>query len=236
MKVGIIGAMDEEITYLKSKLLNLEENNIANYIYFTGQINNIHIILFKSGIGKVNAAIGTTLLIDRFSPNYIINTGSAGAFSEELNIGDVVIPSEIRHHDVDTTIFGYEYGQIPGMPAAFSPDSKLLSITETALKRINSNAATDKVLGTGDSFMDTNISPKNFDKFLPKIDAVEMEAAAIAQTCYQLNIPFVIIRSISDAPGKEAKETFKKYLETASKNSATMVLEIINELAKYEIN
>ena len=83
--------------------------------------------------------------------------------------------------------------------------------------------------------MDTNITPKNFDKFLPKIDAVEMEAAAIAQTCYQLNIPFVIIRSISDAPGKEAKDTFKKFLDTASKNSSAMVLGIVSELAKYKI-
>ena len=118
LKVGIIGAMDEEVEILKQALQNREDHTIAGYELFTGQMHGVEVVLLKSGIGKVNAAIGTTLMLQTFQPTCVINTGSAGGFAAELEVGDVVISSEVRHHDVDVTIFGYEHGQVPGLPAA----------------------------------------------------------------------------------------------------------------------
>lgn len=117
MKLAVIGAMEEEVTILRSKLKDAKQEMIAHCEFTTGDYEGIEVILLKSGIGKVNAAISTTLLLDRFKPDYVINTGSAGGFHHTLNVGDVVISTDVRHHDVDVTAFDYEYGQVPGLPA-----------------------------------------------------------------------------------------------------------------------
>ena len=118
MKVAIIGAMEEEVTILRDKLENLKQETIAGSEFNIGTLNGVDVIVLKSGIGKVNAAMSTTILLEKFKPDYVINTGSAGGYHEELNVGDVVISTEVRHHDVDVTIFGYEYGQVPQLPAS----------------------------------------------------------------------------------------------------------------------
>ncbi len=123
MKIGLIGAMEEEVEILKNKLENRQDKKIAESVFYLGDLDGHEIILLQSGIGKVNAAVGTTLMIHVFQPDYIINTGSAGGFDPRLSVGDVVIGSEVRHHDVDVTVFGYEYGQVPQMPACYLSDS-----------------------------------------------------------------------------------------------------------------
>src|SRR5690625_2465192 len=122
MKFGIIGAMDEEINYLKEIMTNKEEIEVASVALTIGKIASQDIVLLKSGIGKVNAAMATTILIERFQPEYVINTGSAGGFTDTLQVGDVVVGNEIVHHDVDVTAFDYKYGQVPDMPAMFTAD------------------------------------------------------------------------------------------------------------------
>lgn len=135
MKVAIIGAMEEEVTILRDKVENREETVIAGCEYSTGTINEIDVVLLKSGIGKVNAALSTAILLERFQPDYVINTGSAGGFHPDLNVGDAIISSEVRHHDVDVTAFGYEYGQVPNLPAAYQADKNLLRLQNKVHKK-----------------------------------------------------------------------------------------------------
>jgi adenosylhomocysteine nucleosidase len=230
VKIAIIGAMEEEVALLREKISNPEQQTIAGCEFTTGSMDGAEVILLRSGIGKVNAAMSTTILLDRFKPDYVINTGSAGGFHPDLNVGDVVISSEVRHHDVDVTAFGYEYGQVPQLPAAFEANSELVEIAETAAKEIGSVQVVKGLIATGDSFMN---DPKRVDairdKFLD-LQAVEMEAAAIAQVSYQFGIPFVIIRSLSDIAGKESDVSFEQYLEKAALHSASLVMKIVEKL------
>lgn len=234
MKIGIIGAMEEEIALIYPQLMDKEEKNIANLTFYTGKLNDSDIILLKSGIGKVNAALATTLMIQLYQPDYIINTGSAGGFNDQLNICDIVISTEVRHSDADATVFGYEYGQIPQMPSKYLPDAKLMKIAERIAERnekIRSKIRVFKgLIASSDSF---NSDPKRIEWIkskLKNIYASEMEAAGIAQVCYQFDVPFIVIRSISDIAGKDAKLTYEQFLKKASNYSAEFVLSIIKEL------
>lgn len=229
MKVAIIGAMEEEVTILRDKIENKEVVTIAGSEFTTGILNGIDVILLKSGIGKVNAAMGTTILLDRFKPDYVINTGSAGGFKQSLNVGDVVISSEVTHHDVDVTAFGYEYGQVPQLPATFHADEKLVQIAEKCALAIKDIQVEKGLIATGDSFMNDPVRVDFVRTKFNQLYAVEMEAAAIAQVCYQFSVPFVIIRALSDIAGKESNLSFDQFLHTAAVNSANLVMSIVNE-------
>jgi adenosylhomocysteine nucleosidase len=228
--IGVIGAMDEEVAILKEALRNREEKQIAGSLFFTGTISDKQVVLLKSGIGKVNAAMGATLLNQIYQPACVINTGSAGGFDVTLNVGDVVVSTEVTYHDVDVTAFGYTYGQVPQMPATYKADDELvLQAIRSAGKIIGIQAVTGLV-ATGDSFMnDANRVAFIRTKF-PDLSAVEMEAAAIAQVCYHYRTPFVIIRALSDIAGKESDISFEQFLDTAAKHSAEVVLGILDGL------
>lgn len=230
MKVAIIGAMEEEVTILRDKLMDLEQVTIAGSEFNIGTLNGVDVIVLKSGIGKVNAAMSTTILLEKFKPDAVINTGSAGGYHKELNVGDVVISTEVRHHDVDVTIFGYEYGQVPQLPAAFKPDAKLFAIAEEAAKETTGKQVAKGLIVTGDSFMNDSARVDFVRSKFEDIYAVEMEAAAIAQVAYQFGTPFVIIRSLSDIAGKESNISFDQFLETAALHSAELVLKMVEKL------
>ena len=237
MKIGIIGAMDEEIEDLKSRMEKYETEVRAGFTFYKGKLHNEEIILLLSGIGKVNAAMGTTLLIERYQPDCIINTGSAGGFSDQLSIGDIVISTEVRHHDVDVTVFGYEYGQIPKMPAAYIPNNILINMAEKAVEKLDDVNIRKGLIATGDSFMHKDDHIHAIREKLPAIEAAEMEAAAIAQCCHNFELPFVIIRAISDIAGnKENQIEFTEFLKIAAVNSALMVIEIIKMISEYKIS
>lgn len=227
MKIAIIGAMEEEVTLLRDNIKNQEQTVVAGYEFTSGKMDKADVVLLRSGIGKVNAAMSTTILLEKFQPDVVINTGSAGGFHPDLNVGDVVISSEVRHHDVDVTAFGYEYGQVPQLPAAFNADEKLIQIAETAAKEISDIQVVKGLIATGDSFMHDPIRVEFVRGKFTDLQAVEMEAAAIAQVAYQFNTPFVIIRSLSDIAGKESNVSFEQYLEKAAVNSANLVMKIV---------
>lgn len=227
MKIAIIGAMEEEVTILRDTLENRKQEFIAGCEFTTGIYKGVEIILLKSGIGKVNAAMSTTLLLDRYQPDYVINTGSAGGFHSSLNVGDVVISSEVRHNDVDVTAFGYEYGQVPGLPAAYIPNDMLVNVAEKKAKEINDIQVVKGLIVTGDSFLnDPNKVEFIRSKFI-NLYAGEMEAAAIAQVCHLFDTPFVVIRALSDIAGKESDVSFDQFLDKAAKHSAQLVLKIV---------
>lgn len=233
--IGIIGAMEQEVALLKQQLQAVETTKIAQFEFHRGQLNGSDVVLVQSGIGKVTAAIATTLLIELFKPSCVINTGSAGGFDPELNVGDIVISTEVRHHDVDVTAFGYEPGQVPRLPAAFTAHPALIAAADRSIASLGFCKTKHGLITTGDVFMcDPERVAKTRTTF-PTMLAVEMEGAAIAQTCFQLETPFVVIRSLSDIAGKESPSSFEAYLEVASRNSCAMVLQLITELAQVQL-
>ncbi|MDC3415604.1 5'-methylthioadenosine/S-adenosylhomocysteine nucleosidase [Aquibacillus salsiterrae] len=230
MTIGIIGAMDEEVQLLKESMKIDKEETVAGCPFVIGSLVEQDIVLLKSGIGKVNAAMATTILHERFKPSIIINTGSAGGFAENLEVGDLVISTEVIYHDVDVTAFQYDYGQVPGMPTTFKANDDLVSLTEKVINMSRGIKAEKGLIATGDSFMqDKHKVDFVRDKF-PTMLAVEMEAAAIAQVCYQYQTPFVIIRALSDIAGKESSVSFDAFLEKAATNAANLIMALVKEL------
>ena len=229
MTIGIIGAMDEEVALLLENMNNKEEHTIANCLFVTGTLSDKAVVLLKSGIGKVNAAMATTIMHERFSPTHVINTGSAGGFSNSLEVGDVVISSQVVHHDVDVTAFDYAYGQVPGLPAMYAADTELITKAITAIKTLDVQYE-EGIIATGDSFMDKPDHVSFVNEKFPSMIAAEMEAAAVAQVCYQYNKPFVIIRALSDIAGKQSSVTFDQFLEKAAKNAAQLIITMLKAL------
>jgi len=236
MKAGIIGAMEPEVAILKAKLANCETSSHAGYTFYQGQIDGNDVVIVQSGIGKVAAALATAILVDKFKPDYVVNTGSAGGFNATLKVGDIVVSSEVRYHDVDVTAFGYEIGQLPANPAAYIPHETLVTAAKAGIDKLENIQAMVGLITTGDTFMTKDEDIAKARENFPTMAAVEMEGAAIAQTCHQFNVPFVIIRSLSDIAGKESPTSFDEYLETASVNSSQLVINMLNALQGQSLN
>jgi adenosylhomocysteine nucleosidase len=231
MKIAILGAMDEEITLIRSSLENCQEQRFEHLTVYIGRLGEAEVALVKCGIGKVAAAVSTSVVIHHFAPNLVINTGSAGGFSTHLNIGDIVIASELRHHDADLTHFGYELGQTAGMPAYFECDKNLVEYVSQAAADLKDVQVQQGLICTGDSFVGSDEAAAVIRQNFPAVCAVEMEGAAIAQSCHLLNTPFLVIRSLSDIAGKTSTVSFETYLDQAAKNSANLVIQTIARLA-----
>jgi adenosylhomocysteine nucleosidase len=231
MKAGIIGAMEPEVAILKAALENPTSTTYGGFEFHQGLLNGTDVVIVQSGIGKVAAALATVLLIDKFAPDYIVNTGSAGGFDQSLKVGDIVVSAEVRYNDVNVTAFGYEIGQLPGNPPAYMPHPLLVEAAKAGIEQLDGINTLVGLITTGDTFMTADEDIAKARKNFPQMAAVEMEGAAIAQTCHQFNVPFVIIRSMSDIAGKESPTSFEAYLETASVNSSKLVTNMLDSLA-----
>jgi adenosylhomocysteine nucleosidase len=236
MKAGIIGAMEPEVAILKAKLENCQTSTHAGYTFYQGLLNASDVVIVQSGIGKVAAALATAILIDKFQPDYVVNTGSAGGFEQSLKVGDIVISSEVRYHDVDVTAFGYEIGQLPANPPAYIPHPELISAAKVGISSLENVQTLVGLITTGDTFMTKDDDIAKARANFPTMAAVEMEGAAIAHTCHQFKTPFVVIRSMSDIAGKESPTSFEAYLETASVNSSKVVTSMIEALKGKSLN
>ena len=227
--IGIIGAMEEEVTILKNKLTQLSEISVAHVKFYTGILKDREVVITQSGIGKVNAAISTTLLINKFKPDIIINTGSAGALDESLNVGDVLISDDVKYHDADATAFGYEYGQIPQMPKTYTTDPTLLKKTMHVLEQQQLNGKVGMIV-SGDSFIGSSEQRQKIKQQFPEAMAVEMEATAIAQACYQFKVPFIVTRAVSDLANGKADISFEEFLDKAALSSSETVSLLVESL------
>ena len=226
--IGIIVAMQEEYEAVINIMDEIKENEINHVNFYEGKINNKKIVLVQSGIGKVNAARITQILIDNYKVKYIINIGSAGALNPNLNIGDIVIAKKLIQHDFDITAFGHAKGYITGVGDYIYCDDKLVKNIENGFLNINEKnyKIIEGIITSGDIFCtDILMKDKIYAKF--KADCVEMEGAAIAQVCYLDNIPFVVIRSISDSPNGKNAITFNEYLKLASNRCAKFLKSFI---------
>ena len=245
--VAILGAFDEEVTILEAQLANPKAHTIEGIQFLTGTLNEQNVVIARTGVGKVNAAMTATLVIEHFRPNQVIFTGVAGGLNPELQLGDIVIAQQTAQHDLgrleSTEIENTGVrNPINGKrnPVFFPAAPRLLQIAETALKGIELNPFQTPqgqrhpriikgTVVTGDVFVASDAKKtalhKNFNA-----DAVEMEGAAVAQICWQHNVPCLVIRSLSDNAGANASEDFKKYYKIAARNSAGLVTRIISQL------
>ncbi|AXY25959.1 5'-methylthioadenosine/S-adenosylhomocysteine nucleosidase [Suicoccus acidiformans] len=229
MKIGIIGAMEEEIRVLKTRIHDVDIVRYQNIDHYVGRIGEHEVVLVESGIGKVNATISVTLLKEHFNVDAIINSGSAGAIDAGLKVGDIVIAHSLSYHDVDVTGFGYQLGQMAGMPEAYYSDTELMRTAQAACRQ----AGVEPILGlivSGDQFIDSQEEIQRIQASFPKARACEMESTAIAQACHQLGLPFVIIRAISDQADGDAPMTFDEFILMVGKVTSDIVFRTI-ELA-----
>lgn len=230
-RIGIIGAMAQEVSFLAQQLENAEQYEHAGFTFYTGTRHGLDVVVLQSGIGKVNAAVGTAILLERYQPDAVINTGSAGGFATDLTIGDVIISDEVRHHDVDAVVFGYELGQVPGMPAAYQADKALRDIARNAITALGEVQVREGLIATGDAFMAEPARVAKTREQFPSMLAVEMEGAAIAQTCHLYGCPFVVIRALSDIPGSGDNHlSFEQFLDIAADHSSRMVDQMLRAL------
>jgi adenosylhomocysteine nucleosidase len=234
--IGIIGAMEDEVTLLKNALLNVSSESAGGFEFFTGLLEKKPVVLLRCGIGKVNAAVGCALLLDRFHPELVINTGSAGGTDPSLNFGDAVISSALLYHDVDVTAFGYAPGQLPKMPAVFEVPENLIRRGEAAVDSLKREGILPKsfnhirgVIGSGDVFMHEPRRIAEARRIFPSMTAVEMESTAIAHACYLFSVPALIIRALSDIAGAESPVTFDEFLPMAAKHSSEIVRRIVRD-------
>lgn len=233
-RIGIIGAMAQEVSTLVSQLDNPHRYEHAGFVFHSGMRYGLEVIVLQSGIGKVNAAVGTAILLERHQPDAVINTGSAGGFATDLSIGDVIISSELRHHDVDAMVFGYEIGQVPGMPAAYLADTQLCNVARSAITSLGEVKVREGLIATGDAFMADPARVEATRALFPSMLAVEMEGAAIAQTCHLYGCPFVVIRALSDIPGSGDNHlSFDQFLAVAADHSSRMVDQMLKQLGDY---
>ena len=230
--IGIIGAMDEEVNKLKEVLADVTVDTVAGMSFYKGLLGEKPVVIVRSGIGKVNAGICTQILADKYSVDYIINTGIAGSLKNEINIGDIVLSEDAVQHDMEAVAFGYEPGVIPRMEtSAFKGDKKLIEIAKNACKTACPEVGVHvgRVL-TGDQFIsDKNVKNRLIDTFAGY--CCEMEGAAIAQAAYLNGIPFLIIRAISDKADDSANMDYPTFEAIAIENSVKLMKEMITQIS-----
>lgn len=228
-KIGIVVAMEEECEAIESIMNSMEIQEIYNLRFIVGKIGKKECVLVQSGIGKVNAARTTQVMIDHFKIEYVINLGAAGAINDQLDIGDILIGKHIVQHDFDITAFGHSKGYITGIGNNIKCDKGLIKKFEEVIKSMSERNYKIKlgIVATGDIFC-TDVVMK--DKIRAKFDAdvVDMECAAIAQVTYLNRLPFIVVRSISDTPNGKNASTFDENLKLASKRCANILKEFLS--------
>lgn len=224
---AIIAAMDEEHNEILNIMNNVYNEKYYEKIFSIGEINSTKCILVKSGVGKVNAARTTQLLLDKYEIDAVINVGSAGALNENLNFGDIIISSSCVQHDFDITCFNHPKGYITDIGVEIQADKDLVNLLKSAINRIDNKInVVEGIIATGDQFYNSPMIKKSLrETFNAECD--DMEGAAIAQVCMLCNVPFVVVRSISDKPESEEKVDFYKYLTMASKRCANILKEAL---------
>ncbi len=220
--------MNEELAPMLDKIENKKVLPVGNHIFYEGTLNGKNVILTVSGIGKVQAALTTSVIINVLKTDIVINTGSAGGLrpSSEIKIGDIVVSSGVAYHDVDLTNFGYKPGQLPEHSLYFKADDKLVEIAMSCKKLANHKG----LIVSGDQFVCTNEQHSRIIKNFPDAMATEMEGASVGHVCTELSVPFVVIRSISDTADHKSTVDFDEFLTVASRNSSLIALHLLENL------
>ncbi|MCT4631732.1 MAG: 5'-methylthioadenosine/adenosylhomocysteine nucleosidase [Firmicutes bacterium] len=229
-RIGIIGAMSEEVEIIKSRMDEINTVEIANMKIYTGDINNKSIVLALCGIGKVNAAVCTQILVSEFKVTHVINSGVAGGIADQLNIADMVVSTDVIEHDFDATSFGYEKGVIPRMEkSTFEADKELIDVAMEVAKDFDQFSTYKGRVVSGDVFVASKEMKEDLQNTF-SASCAEMEGAAIGHTAYLNNIPFLILRSISDKADGTAHDNFNEFVQKAAEHSSEFVMSIIERI------
>lgn len=238
-KIGIIGAMEIEVEDLISALMPSEGETkiritaVGELLFYEGRLGNVDVIVTKSGICKVNAALCAQRLIIQFGATHIINSGIAGALGKGLGIFDIVVSTDVVYHDVDASVFGYKVTQIPQMAESdFQADKELISIVKKAVKSLEDFKEKKIAFGriaSGDQFI-SDSEKKNYIKEICNPLCVEMEGAGVAQACYLNKTPFVIIRTLSDTADDSKNGTTSFNEKIAAKKSSELLIAILKNI------
>lgn len=231
MKFGIICAMPEEIKELTARLSDKRVETIGGKDYLQGKISNQQVVLVESGIGKVEAGITTEHLITDFNVDVVINSGSAGGIGQGLHVGDVVISSETAYHDVDARAFDYVYGQLPGKQPRFKASEKWGRALETAGEQTGLNIKRGLIV-SGDQFIASQDAIDQILHYFPEALSSEMEGAAVGQVATDHDVPYVVVRAMSDTGNEDAGVSFDEFIIEAGKRSANMLLQLFTDLNK----
>ncbi|MDN4595344.1 5'-methylthioadenosine/adenosylhomocysteine nucleosidase [Polycladomyces subterraneus] len=228
MTIGVIGAMEEEVALFLEEMETEQVEEYAGIRYHRGRLAGADAVVCKSGVGKVNAAICTQILIDRFNVKAIVFTGVAGALHPDLDIGDLVISTSCQQHDMDVTALGFAPGQIPFQAVSVFPaDERLIRLAEEAARRAaDVKTVKGKVL-SGDQFISSSEKVAELREKWEGV-CVEMEGAAVAHVCYANRVPYVVIRSMSDRADHSANVNFAEFTKLAAERSCAIVREMLN--------
>ena len=230
--IGIIGAMEVEVAILKEKMEDVRIIKKASMDFYEGILAGKKVVVVRSGIGKVNAGICAQILADVFSVDAIINTGIAGSLNKNINIGDIVLSTDVVQHDMDATGFGYRKGQIPQMPVFFfEADEKLRKLAKGVCQEVNPEIQVfEGRIASGDQFVcDQDVKDRIVSEF--SAYATEMEGAAIGQAAYLNEIPFLVVRAISDKADGSAQMDYSEFEKAAVEHSVKLTLNMLAKMA-----
>lgn len=229
--IGIIGAMDEEVQQIVNAMEVKKVENKASMTFNMGTLAGKDVVIVRSGIGKVNAAVCTQILVDDFHVDNVINTGIAGSLKSEIDIADIVISDDVLHHDMDASGFGYALGQIPRMETlSFKADERLVSLAKESCAHVIPEVGVHiGRIVSGDQFIsDKSVKKKIVSNFAGY--CTEMEGAAIAQAAYLNHVPFIILRAISDKADDSATMDYPTFEAQAIKHSVLLMKELVNRI------
>lgn len=230
VRLGIIGAMDEEVETLLAKMENKQEAVHAGCTFCAGQLEGLEAVVVRCGIGKVNAAMCAQALIDHYCVSHIVNTGIAGSLDAGLDIGDLVVSKSAMYHDFDCMHFGYAMGQVPGTSEArFQADKALAALAKAAAESVHPGHVREGGIASGDQFVSSKEKKERIIAITHAL-CTEMEGAAIAQTAVRNEIPFVILRAISDKADDSAEMDYPVFEKQAAHRCAKIVLGLAEAL------
>ena len=229
-KLAIMGAMQEEIDPLLEFFKDYKVTNYADNNYYELTYNGLDIVIAHSKIGKVFASLTASTLIQKFSCDTLLFSGVAGAINPALNIGDLIVATKLCQHDLDITAFGHPHGFVPGGKVFLESSKELLTLAKKVAEKENLKVI-EGTIATGDQFIHSNTTKEFIEKTF-KADALEMEGASVAVVCDALNIPFFILRAISDSANMDAGFDFDEFLQSSAKISSNYLIKIVDELIK----
>lgn len=229
-KLGIIGAMTEEIETLVQQLEDRKESRRTGSVFYEGKLEGLDVAIVQCGVGKVNAAMCAQTLCDLYGVTHLVNTGIAGSLSAQLDIADMVISEDAMYHDMDAVHFGYPFGKVPGMDVtAFPADKTLISYAYEAAEEVNPGHNRIGRVASGDQFVAVKEVKERIITNTQGL-CTEMEGAAIAQTAYKNGLPFVILRAISDKADDSAQMDYPAFEKLAAYRCAEVTRKLARRL------
>ena len=228
MKIAIMGAMPEEVAPILEKLGTYKTTKYADNEYYESIYNGVEVVVAYSKIGKVFSTLTASTMIQHFGCDKLLFSGVAGGINPELKIGDLIVATKLSQHDLDITAFGHPMGFVPGGSIFIDADKDLITLSKEVASELNKTVI-EGVIATGDQFVHDSVVKDNIVKHF-NADALEMEGASVATVCNALNVPFFILRAISDTADTDASFSFDEFMESSAVISAEFIMKMVDKV------